>query len=266
MIHRFLIYDRKFNCRLDRRYPLNQFSTFNANSLTKPPINKAPIIKLEQEESIVKVNTNSPWNTLIIKSELEDSDSDSDSTEGEVGISVSSKGSLASQLSRLELELESEKGKGKGKGEIVEHSQQLILGLTYSLENMFLKLSPTPLINTQNTFTTVEGYSFSLKTSKYRLYYFESFTGWKLVMITDCNQPNNSINSSIYGQILPETALKIFYTQLLLKFLLTYPLGTVYTSEKSTQSKKVIIENDFLHRPGFLSKMDEFIQIVDRIF
>lgn len=264
MIHRFLIYDRKFNCRLDRRYPLNQYSTFNLNSLTKP-IKKVPIIKLEQEESKIKVNTNSPWNTLMIKSELEDSDSDS-TEEGEVGISVSSKGSLVSQLSRLELELELEPGKGKGKGEIVEHSQQLILGLTYSLKNMFLKLSPTPLINTQNTFTPVEGYSFSLKTSKYRLYYFESFTGWKLVMITDCNQPNNSINSSIYGQILPETALKIFYTQVLLNFLLTYPLGTVYTLEKSTQSEKVVVENDFLHRPGFLSKMDEFIQISDRIF
>lgn len=264
MIHRFLIYDRKFNCRLDRRYPLNQFSTFNSNSLFRPIANKALTIKLEETEpSDVKENSVSPWNTLVIKtSVIEDSDSDVDGNENEIS---GSQGSLVSQLSRLELE------QTKGE-EIVEHTQQLILGMTHSLKNMFLKLSPTPndINNTQNlqtqTNSTIEGYSFSLKTSKYRLYYFESFTGWKLVMITDCNQSNNSMTSPIFGQISPETALKIFYTQILLKFLLTYPLGTVYTSEKSTQNEKVVVENDFLHRPGFLSKMDEFVLIVDRIF
>jgi hypothetical protein len=258
MIHRFLIYDRKFNCRLDRRYPLNQFSSFNRNSSVKPDT-KVPTINLEQEEPIIKINScNSPWNTLIIKSDAEDSDY----TEGEGATEdISSKGSLVSQLSRLELE------EGKGEIVVVEHSQQLILGLTHSLKNLFLKLSPIPLNNNENDrISGVEGHSFSIKTSKYRLHYFESFTGWKLVMITDCNQPNGPITSPIYGQITPETALKIFYSQILLKFILTYPLGTVYTTEKSTQNLKIVVENDFLHRPGFLSKMDEFIQIVDRIF
>lgn len=263
MIHRFLIYDRKFNCRLDRRYPLTQFSIFNANSLAKPS-NKVPTLKVEQEEpSIDKVGSNSPWNTLVIKTDIEDSDSDTTEGEEEGEFRISgSQGSLVSQLSRLELEQE--------KGEIVEHSQQLILGMTHSLKNMFSKLAPIPTTTSINSNPqanpNVEGYSFSLKTSKYRLYYFESFTGWKLVMITDCNQSNNSITTPNFGQISPETALKLFFTQILLKFLLTYPLGTVYTEEKSTQSQKVVVENDFLHRPGFLSKMDEFIQSVDRIF
>lgn len=259
MIHRFLIYDRKFNCRLDRRYPLNQFSSFNRAHINKQPI----LIKVNDSQEITNNDENIPppqpaaqdtWNTLVIKSDSEEDDED-DGSDRESDFPVS-------QLGRMDLN-----NAGRG-GEIVEHSQQLILGMTHSLKNMFLKLSPSVVNNdTKTSIINIEGYSFSLKTSKYRLFYFESFTGWKLVMITDCSGPSNStLNIPHLGPVTPESALKVFYTNILLKVLLTYPLGTILTDQKSSQNERIRVENDFLHRAGFLVKMDEFIQSVDTIF
>ena len=209
------------------------------------------------------------WNTLVIKSTVANDDDDgSGSGNGQIE-QMSSSGSLVSQLSKLELDeaLKSETNSGTTAGlnnsPVFEHSQQLILGLTHSLKNMLQKLSPLSSQQQQQLQQAgPEGYSFSFKTSKYRLFYFESFTGWKLIMITDCNTTNN--NSS--NTITPDSVLKSFYTQILLKYLSTYPLGTIYTSEKSTESRKVIVKDDFLHRSGFLSKMDEFIHNIDRYF
>ena len=263
MIHRFLIFDRKFNCRLDRRYPLNQFATFN-EILNKP----IPVLKVTESGGgggggvpvVMDSNKNKPatgctWNTLIIKED------NNEEEESEGFISNSGSDSLIPQFNRLELAESS-----LPRGEIVEYSQQLILGLTHSLKNMLTKLSPSVIIvNNPPSYhqNGPEGHLFSFKTSKYRLYYFESFTGWKLVMLTDCNQtPNPNLSTSTN----PETVLKTFYTQILLKYLLTYPLGTIYTTEKSSESNKILVKDDFLHRSGFLSKMDEFVQNIDRIF
>lgn len=253
MIHRFLIYDKKFNCRLDRRYPLKQFNSFNRDFLNFDNETKVPNLVLEQPNNETVCNSSDDnWDTLIINSGSEDEE-DYDSK------------NINCELERLNI-----------KSEIIEHSQQLILGMTHSLKSMFLKLSPntttaaaTAINSSDDNNSLAEGYSFSLKTSKYRLFYFESFTGWKLVMVTDCNQTSqgssnnahNSVTISGLGLITPDTSLKIFYTNILLKYLVTYPLGTIL---KTCQNSKV--ENDFLHRPGFLSKMDEFIQNVDSIF
>lgn len=86
-------------------------------------------------------------------------------------------------------------------------------------------------------------------------------------MITDCLQstPQTSATTSTQ-QVTPESALKLFYSQVLLKFLVAYPLGTIYTTQKSTENQRTFVENDFLHRAGFLSKMDEFVQSIDRIY
>lgn len=254
MIHRFLIYDRKFNCRLDRRYPLNQFTAFNRESLNLPSItgSKVPILTVSGSQETTTIHpVQDNWNTLVIKSE---SDDESDACEFP--------NSLSSQMSRMEIN--ENHPSYQPKGEIVEHSQQLILGMTHSLKNMFLKLSPS--VNAVSTAANsgIEGYSFSVKTSKYRLFYFESFTGWKLVMITDCG--GNTVTIPSLGQVTPESALKLFYTNILLKFLLTYPLGTILTERKSSQREKVRVENDLLHRAGFLIKMDEFIHSIDSIF
>lgn len=261
MIHRFLIFDRKFNCRLDRRYPLNQFIAFNESINKPPPSSTAAAIAVvnnqvnDTENKGDLNNSKDTWNTLVIKSDLESCEVSSNS--------------LTSQFENLGISTPQQSQPQK---EIVEHSQQLILGLTHSLKNMLMKLSPS-IENQPNlrssTFMEPDGYSFSFKTSKYRLYYFESITGWKLVMLTDCTQPSSNSsnnNSNNPNNLTPETVLKSFYTQILLKFLLTYPLGTIYTQEKSTETRKVFVENDFLHRAGFLSKMDEFIQSIDRIF
>lgn len=265
MIHRFLIFDRKFNCRLDRRYPLSQFAEFNSiNSSNSAKHHPAAIPKLnvsQAETENVSIENESPrigvsWNTLVIKS------TDTAAADEEE-IKMGSSGSLVSQLGKLELTAANTNFTANEL--LLEHSQQLILGMTHSLKNMLQKLSP---INSQQQQQQVqaglEGYSFSFKTSKYRLFYFESFTGWKLIMISDCNAGitgNNTTNTTT-----PDSVLKSFYTQILLKFLSTYPLGTVYTAEKSTESRKVIVKDDFLHRPGFLSKMDEFIHDNDRYF
>ena len=264
MIHRFLIFDRKFNCRIDRRYPLNQFFEFNSTNsanLAKQPV--APKLKVSNDDTGTISNAIIPnesqnkasWNTLMIKS----------STENEVDriSQLKSSGSLVSELGRLELD-EQMVNCTSNSDALPEHSQQLILGMTHSLKNILQKISPLnsqPQQQQQQVHSGLEGYSFSFKTSKYRLFYFESFTGWKLVMIADCNTANNS-NSTIT----PDSVLKSFYTQILLKFLSAYPLGTIYTAEKSTESRKVIVKNDMLNRPGFLSKMDEFIHNIDRFF
>lgn len=263
MIHRFLIFDRKFNCRIDRRYPLNQFSEFNSinssNSAVKQPA--ASKLKVTEDETTGIAPTHEEqsqisWNTLVIKSSITQQEGQNEQ--------MASSGSLVSQLSRLELESGTTNGND---GVLPEHSQQLILGMTHSLKNMLQKLSPINSQLTQsNAHVGIEGYSFSFKTSKYRLFYFESFTGWKLIMITDCNTSNNNNNNNNNSIITPDSVLKSFYTQILLKYLTSYPLGTIYTEEKSTESRKVFVKDDFLHRSGFLSKMDEFIHNIDRYF
>lgn len=271
MIHRFLIFDRKFNCRLDRRYPLNQFAEFNSiNSSNSAKHHPTAIPKLnvsQAETENASIANESPrigvsWNTLVIKST--DTAAGADNEEE---IKMGSSGSLVSQLSKLELTAAANTNFNANEL-LLEHSQQLILGMTHSLKNMLQKLSP---INSQQqqqqqqVQAGLEGYSFSFKTSKYRLFYFESFTGWKLIMISDCTAGITG-NNTTTNTTTPDSVLKSFYTQILLKFLSTYPLGTVYTAEKSTESRKVIVKDDFLHRPGFLSKMDEFIHNNDRYF
>lgn len=250
MIHRFLIFDRKFNCRIDRRYPLNQFAELNSINTFKP----TPKIKISEvvteiaSDSCNEEIKSSSWNTLIVKTASSDS--------------------LINHLSNLELEDHSQVSLVNNSNNIaLEHSQQLILGMTHSLKNMFEKLSPLSVKQSTKEINSIngpEGYSFSFKTSKYRLFYFESFTGWKLVMLTDCNPPINTTGSS--NTITFDSVLKTFYSQILMKFLVSYPLGTIYTVEKSTETFKVVVKDDFLHRSGFLSKMDEFINSIDRYF
>ena len=284
-----------FNCRLDRRYPLAQFlednnKEINVKNKSKITNNKITddsepqIAPMECEEaSDWKTSFNYKWNTLNIEKIEIETENENENENENCGdfknvnghgheLFSPSQGSLVSQMSRLELE----KQNFNSHLVVVEHSQQLILGLTYSMKNMLMKLGPVPVINSvnqskpppQQQVTSVTGYSFAFKTSKYRIHYFESFTGWKLVMITDCLQSTTTTTTVNYQgtNLSPESALKIFYSQVLLKYLVTYPLGTIYTSQKSSDKQRIFVENDFLHRAGFLGKMDEFIQNVDRIF
>jgi hypothetical protein len=264
MIHRFLIYDRKFNCRLDRRYPLDKnFPNFPANSL---PSAAAPKLTVEPESlgsrsessSIANTQPQQPesyaaWHTLVIKDE--DSDEETDT--------------IGNQLQNINFDEESRGHSSGDQKPIAEHSQELILGLTHSLKNMLLKVAPTasPSQAIQSNSSHLEGYSFSFKTSKYRLSYFESFTGGKLVMFTaSTDSANNNNTTTSSSTITQENALKVFYSQVLLKYLVTYPLGTIYTSEKSTDRHKVIVKDDFLHRTGFLNQMDEFLKGIEKVF
>lgn len=291
MIHRILIFDRKFNCRLDRRYPLN-FNEENKNIPNSKVLLPVPSVKITDSASTGDVGVkhdeigtdfnvnyngseeiNKIWNVLNIKkTQFYD--------ETLLAVSQSnSSGSLVSALDHLELDERSSSSSKEKESSPVEHSQQLILGLTYSLKNMLLKLAPIPSSssfsnnnanasssNTNANTTATEGYSFSYKTSKYRLFYFESFTGWRFIIISDNFTTSNTINNPVYGAITPETTLKVFYASIFIDFLVKYPLGTIYTTEKSTQKHRVSVENDFLHRKGFLGKLDEFIQICERIF
>lgn len=265
MIHRFLIYDRKFNCRVDRRYPLNQFTSYNQQQLqlhqqqqhsqiSNLSVNKkAPNLSVADENSEISLNISGEddkfWNIVTIESDESEAEAEDN------GLSV--------EFRRFGL---SEGPVVKDK-EVVEHSQQLILGMTHSLKNMFTKLAPNiPKPHSDSGTVNIEGHSFSMKTSKYRLIYFESFTGWKLVLLTDCPPPSQQLQQqnlitlpSGIG-VNSETALKAFYTQVLQKFVLTYPLGKIYATGEGP------VDEDMLKRAGFLVKMDEFVHWIDKLF
>ena len=285
MIHRFLIYDRKFNCRIDRRYPLSQFSYYNNQQLQHQQSKqrsknnllenkKVPNLNLVDENSDISLNSCAEsgfsgvklWNVVTIDSSDESEIEENNLNEEMKGLR------LSGGANSVNFNTSSVNVNPNGR-EIVEHSQQLILGMTHSLKNMLTKLAPKvpkPATPNEPSHISIEGHSFSMKTSKYRLFYFESFTGWKLVMLTDCSSTQNhhqqhhphnqQITLSNGISVSPDTALKVFYTQILQKYVLTYPLGQIYATGEGP------VDNDFLKRPGFLIKLDEFVHGIDKLF
>lgn len=191
-VHRFLIFDRGFACRLDRHWATK-------NSTTQS-------------------QTSSP--------------------------SSGSASATSSQLSDTE-------------------TMQLIMGSTYSLKNMLKKLSPSsydgssskvasPPASRRSSATESAPVSptdlrspdfkmpretcFSFVTSNYRLNYYESPTGWKLVLLTDPGTPGA-------GEL--ENLMRGLYKDIFVKHVIQNPAYRM--SEPSFE------------RPGLLLLLDEFV-------
>ncbi len=160
----------------------------------------------------------------------------------------------------------------------IEHSQKLLLGATHSLRNMLLKLSPqvknpalaakTFSVSEQNS-TLVDGYSFNFQTSAYRLHYFESFTGYRILLLESpsINSSNSTISSSTtahsnatvptaYGPVNVDSCLRVLYAELIAGYCMHYPLGQVNFSEN----------DDAFKRAGFLNRLDEYITSIEKLF
>lgn len=194
-VHRFLIFDRGFACRLDRQWGAKTSSTHSQSTQSSSP-------------------------------------------------SSGSRSASSSQLSDTE-------------------TMQLIMGSTYSLKNMLKKLSPStydgssskmasPSASRRTSATESAPASptdlqspdfkvpretcFSFVTSKYRLVYYESPTGWKLVLLTDPGSPGA-------GEL--ENLMRGLYRDIFVKHVIQNPAYRM--SEPSFE------------RPGLLLLLDEFV-------
>ncbi len=137
---------------------------------------------------------------------------------------------------------------------------QLIMGMTYSLKNMVQKLSPEPDVRESTSSSrkssavnspTEDGSAstpsieipkdicFSYMTSKYRLAYYESVTGWKLVLLLDPSNLNNSIIEKI---------MKGIYQEILVKNIIQSPMFRMN-------------EESYI-RPSVLIRLDEFLATI----
>lgn len=146
-------------------------------------------------------------------------------------------------------------------------TMQLIMGSTYSLKNMLKKLSPSssdlyadgtsskvasppasrrssasesapvsPIEPPSLDFKVPRETCFSFVTSKYRLTYYESPTGWKLVLLTDPGTPTS-------GEL--ENLMRGLYKDIFVKHVIQNP---AYRMSEPT-----------FDRPGLLLLLDEFI-------
>jgi hypothetical protein len=143
-----------------------------------------------------------------------------------------------------------------------DHSQKLLLGATHSLRNMLLKLSPQVKnsVVASKAFTEaqslVDGYAFSYRTSAYRLHYFESITGYRLLLLTgNGNSTSAATVPTAYGPVSVESCLKVLFGELIVGYCMHYPLG-----------KLTCHEDDAFRRPGFVARLDEYILSVEKLF
>lgn len=118
-------------------------------------------------------------------------------------------------------------------------TMQLIMGSTYSLKSMVLKLSPSAsnLENTPVPINVAKEVCFTYVTSKYRLVYFETVTGWKLCLLLE---PSASMSMPEAEQL-----MRALHSEILLKGILQSPMYRL--TEPSFE------------RPGILQKLDQFI-------
>lgn len=227
MIHRFLLFDRQFQCLLDRQYPVPSTSSTRIEENSQDSSNT---------EHSNKPNTKQYLNWQVLVEE--------DVEEAEVE-------NVTQSLQNTNLNT-AIKEKNR------EHSQKLLLGSTHSLKNMLLRLAPIPTTtnstasnnSTLQRTCPIEGFSFSFKTSAYRLHYYESFTGYRLVLLeTSQSTTNTTTVSTPYGQVTVDNCLKLLYGEVMVNYLARYPL----------------VEDKF-NRPGFITRVDEFIQHLGKLF
>jgi len=151
-----------------------------------------------------------------------------------------------------------------------EETMQLIMGMTYSLKNMLIRLSPakgaadvasivsspnasrrpsstpsTPTTPASLTFSSPQlnwtqpsEYCFSYLASKYRLTYYESVTGWKFILLSEPLFPAQ-------GEL--EALMRRMYAEVFVKHVVQNPIYRMQNPEAGFQ------------RPGLLAKLDEFI-------
>lgn len=226
MIHRFLLFDRQFQCLLDRQYPLTSTSSTRIEGAKQDDSN------IEQQSHQPKTKQYLNWQVLI----------EEDAEEAEIE-------NVTQSLQNTNLTT-SINDKNRG------HSQKLLLGSTHSLKNMLLRLAPIPTTSYNSTSGTlqracpIEGFCFSFKTSAYRLHYYESFTGYRLVLLeTSQTTTSTTTVSAPYGQVTVDNCLKLLYGEVVVNYLARYPL----------------VEDKF-NRPGFITRVDEFIQHLGKLF
>lgn len=228
MIHRFLLYDRSFNCRLDRAYPVLPASP----PPPVPPVT-APPVPHDAEDRAPSSPDGAAWHRVLVHRPRFRAVASVDEFDG-----------LAAALDQqLQLRLSP-----PPPAPVPEHSQQLLLGMTFSLRNMLVKLGTTATTSTPTTTTTTtSGYSFNFKTSRYRLVFFEAFTGWRFILLTD----------TIHSLPALEAALPRFYEGLFCDFVVRYPLGSVLALRHGA-----IPDDCIFQRPGFINRLDDFLLTV----
>jgi len=135
-------------------------------------------------------------------------------------------------------------------------TMQLIMGSTYSLKSMMLKLSPpaprqgidsnSSSRRSSHASSPVEPsipvdlskeVCFSYLTSKYRLIYFESMTGWKICLLLE---PNATL---LMAEM--EALMRSLYLEILVKGIIQNPMYR-------------LVEPSF-ERSGLLYRLDSFI-------
>ena len=224
MIHRFLLFDRQFQCLLDRQYPpvsgLKSAETSNAESISESP-----------QKQPAKTTPYLNWQVLIEEEEEE----------------------VENEVENINQSLQNTKISNNNGEKNREHSQKLLLGSTHSLKNMLLRLAPIPTTTNANTTLQktcpIEGICFSFKTSAYRLHYYESFTGYRLILLETSQSSATATISTPYGQLNVDNCLKMLYGEVMVNYLARYPL----------------LEDKF-NRPGFITRLDEYIHHLDKLF
>jgi hypothetical protein len=272
MIHRFLIFDRKFNCRLDRSYPVQPVNIAAKENLSPAAATAGGNENVPAAESETALEGKDTWQRVVVhrpRFQPDGFDPETFSFDSDEDSAAELATALASQL-RLE------HGNAVAKEDALrsKHAQQLLLGLTHSLRNMLLKLAPrTDNANSLNVGAmpnlTANGYAFNFKASKYRLFYFESPSGWRFLMLTDV------AGVTVSSTLAPETVLKRWYEGVFCEFVCRYPLGFVHLNEEadrgsgaplSAASLGTSARRCMFSRPGFLARLDEFLQSVSGCF
>lgn len=242
MIHRFLLFDKDFNCRLDRFYPPSKGPGPLQSTNSSQSNSRQPLTSNDASKQSTKSYGN--WQVLLPMDESEEQQQQQH---------------LDTQLSSLSL----------ADDKRVEHSQKLLLGATHSLRNMLLRLSPlvrnpqsaAKFVSGADASSLVEGYSFAFRTSGYRLVYFESFTGYRLLLLAGpgASAAAGSSVASVptpYGPVNVDSCLKVLYAEVIAGYCLHYPLGSVVAGA----------EDDAFGRAGFLHRLDEYISWVEKLF
>lgn len=281
MIHRLLVYDRKFNCRLDRRYPVVQHEKLNALAMAmgEETTVRAPSNPRGNEPSPTATSTRTNWTTLVVKKTRFRHRTGASPTTT-LPSAVAASGSLApivaldENLQQLHLNGDAPQQTTQETQEtnLLLHSEQLILGLTFSLRNMLLKLAPVSggtgaTVSASNS-PLPDGHSFVFKTSRYRLLFYEAPSGWRLVMLADASAPASAATSvaTALGPVTPDTALRHLFGTVFLDAAVLYPLGALHTPLKSTQHRRIAVKNDVFARAGFLARLDSFITHISPLF
>ncbi|PJF19025.1 hypothetical protein PSACC_01157 [Paramicrosporidium saccamoebae] len=114
-----------------------------------------------------------------------------------------------------------------------EDSMSLLLGLCHSLRGTLRKLAPSP------------SSSFSYRTNRYRLHYYESPSGWRFVMLM-----GGPTGSCVYAgtTVTETTALKTFYAGPFVDWVVKNPMVAP-------------LDGEMLGPGGFTAKMEEFFAL-----